>query len=151
MATATASWDARSLGARGYIRPSDLTRVTAELHTFAEARRGGDHIDWPEHVAGVAESVRHSVYSVNLKFDAFTADLKSHFQLYASGQHITRNSYYGGIGEPKAKDKDGNEVLIGGKTVPAGCLGYPIHSSDYGTNYGVTRGLTAVVGGAVHP
>ncbi|WP_455110567.1 TonB-dependent receptor [Porphyromonas sp.] len=139
--------DSRSLGARGYIRPSDLTRVTAELHTFAEARRGGDHIDWPEHVAGVAESVRHSVYSANLKFDAFTADLKSHFQLYASGQHITRNSYYGGIGEPKAKDKDGNEVLVGGKTVPAGRLGYPIHSSDYGTNYGVTRGLTAVVGG----
>ena len=121
--------------------------MTAELHTFSEARRGGDHIDWPEHVAGVAESVRHSVYSANLKFDAFTADLKSHFQLYASGQYITRNSYYGGIGEPKAKDKDGNEVLVGGKTVPAGRLGYPIHSSDYGTNYGVTRGLTAVVGG----
>lgn len=138
--------DSRSFGARGYIRPSDLTRLTAELHTFAEARRGGDHIDWPEHVAGVAESIRHSVYSGSLKFDAYTEDFKNHFQLYASGQHITRNSYYGGIGEVNAKDKEGNEVLIGGRTVPAGRLGFPIHSSDYGTNYGVTRGLTAVAG-----
>lgn len=100
--------DSRALGFRGYLRLTDLSRLTGEVHTFAEARRGGDHIDWPEAVAGVAESIRHSVYSGNIKYDAFSRNYKDHFQLYASAQHITRNSYYGGIGEVAAKDKDGS-------------------------------------------
>lgn len=80
--------DSRSLGFRGYFRPSDYTRLTGEVHTFSEARRGGDHIDWPEQVAGVAESIRHSVYSGNLKFDGYSEDYKHHYQLYTSAQYI---------------------------------------------------------------
>ena len=78
--------DSRALGFRGYLRPTDYTRLTGEVHTFSEARRGGDHIDWPEQVAGVAESIRHSVYSGNLRFDAFSSDYKNHFQFYTSAQ-----------------------------------------------------------------
>ena len=52
--------DSRSLDFRGYLRPTEYTRLTGEVHTFSEARRGGDHIDWPEQVAGVAESIRRS-------------------------------------------------------------------------------------------
>ena len=136
--------DSRALGFRGYLRLTDLSRLTGEVHTFSEARRGGDHIDWPEAVAGVAESIRHSVYSGNIKYDAFSRNYKDHFQLYASAQHITRNSYYGGIGEVAAKDKDGNPIKDG--SIIAGRLGYPIHSSDYGTNFGITRGFTWVAG-----
>lgn len=144
--------DSRSLGFRGYLRPTDYTRLTGEVHTFSEARRGGDHIDWPEQVAGVAESIRHSVYSGNLKFDGYSEDYKHHFQLYGSAQHVTRNSYYGGIGETKLRnkagdkyiDKDGNETTDEGKAVNAGSIGRPIHTSDYGKNFGITRGMTWV-------
>ena len=146
--------DSRSLGFRGYLRPTDYTRLTGEVHTFSEARRGGDHIDWPEQVAGVAESIRHSVYSGNLKFDGYSEDYKHHFQLYGSAQHVTRNSYYGGIGETKLRnkagdkyiDKDGNETTDEGKAVNAGSIGRPIHTSDYGKNFGITRGMTWVGG-----
>ena len=138
--------------------PPDYTRLTGEVHTFSEARRGGDHIDWPEQVAGVAESIRHSVYSGNLKFDGYSEDYKHHFQLYGSAQHVTRNSYYGGIGETKLRnkagdkyiDKDGNETTDEGKAVNAGSIGRPIHTSDYGKNFGITRGMTWV-GGAQSP
>lgn len=139
--------DARALGFRGYIRPSDLTKLTAELHTFSEDRRGGDHIDWPDHIAGVSESTGHSVYSGNLKFDLFSRGYKHHLQLYASGQMIRRRSYYGGIGTPTAKDIDGNAILIGGRTVPSGRVGYPIHPSDFGINNGLSKGCTWVAGG----
>lgn len=139
--------DGRSLGFRGYIRPSDYTKLTGEVHSFSEDRRGGDHIDWPDHVAGVSESTNHSVYSGNLKFDLFSKDYKHHLQLYTSAQYINRKSYYGGIGETTAKDKDGNEILIGGKPVPAGRVGYPISNADFGINNGLSKGFTYVVGG----
>ncbi len=146
--------DSRSLGFRGYFRTSDYTRLTGEVHTFSEARRGGDHIDWPEQVAGVAESIRHSVYSGNLKFDGYSEDYKHHYQLYTSAQHITRNSYYGGIGEPKLRNKAGDKfVNAKGKEIDSeadalgtGTIGRPIHTSDYGKNFGITRGVTWVGG-----
>ncbi len=146
--------DSRSLGFRGYLRPSDYTRLTGEVHTFSEARRGGDHIDWPEQVAGVAESIRHSVYSGNLKFDGYSEDYKHHYQLYTSAQHITRNSYYGGIGEPKLRNKAGDKFVNaqGGEidseadALSTGAIGRPIHTSNYGKNFGITRGLTWVGG-----
>lgn len=138
--------DARALGVRGYIRPSSLSKLTGELHTFTEERRGGDHIDWPDHIAGVSESTGHAVYSGNLKYDLFSEGYKHHLQLYTSAQLIRRRSYYGGIGETIAKDKDGNPILIGGKEVLAGRLGFPIHHSDFGINNGLSKGQTAVVG-----
>ena len=146
--------DSRSLGFRGYFRTSDYTRLTGEVHTFSEARRGGDHIDWPEQVAGVAESIRHSVYSGNLKFDGYSEDYKHHYQLYTSAQHITRNSYYGGIGEPKLRNKAGDkfvnakgeEIDSEADALGTGAIGRPIHTSDYGKNFGITRGLTWVGG-----
>ena len=146
--------DSRSLGFRGYFRPSDYTRLTGEVHTFSEARRGGDHIDWPEQVAGVAESIRHSVYSGNLKFDGYSEDYKHHYQLYTSAQHITRNSYYGGIGEPKLRNKAGDkfvnaqgvEIDSEADALGTGAIGRPIHTSNYGKNFGITRGLTWVGG-----
>lgn len=140
--------DTRALGFRGYLRPSNLTKITAEVHTFGEERRGGDHLDLPEHVAGIAESLRHSVYSGNLKFDLFSASYKHHLQLYASGQLIRRNSYYGGIGEPDAKTKDGKIILdSSGNPIKGGKLGYPIHPSDFGVNNGISHGSTWLVGG----
>ena len=146
--------DSRSLGVRAYVRPSDYTRLTGEVHSFSEARRGGDHIDWPEQVAGVAESIRHSVYSGNLKFDGYSEDYKHHYQLYTSAQHITRNSYYGGIGEPKLRNKAGDkfvnaqgvEIDSEADALATGAIGRPIHTSNYGKNFGITRGLTWVGG-----
>ena len=146
--------DSRSLGVRAYVRPSDYTRLTGEVHSFSEARRGGDHIDWPEQVAGVAESIRHSTYSGNLKFDGYSEDYKHHYQLYTSAQHITRNSYYGGIGEPKLRNKAGDkfvnaqgvEIDSEADALATGAIGRPIHTSNYGKNFGITRGLTWVGG-----
>lgn len=124
--------DARSLGTHLYFRPSDYSRITAEVHGIQEDRRGGDHVDeaWPEHVAAVAEATRHSVYSGNVKYDLRSADTKHHFQAYASSQLVNRKSYYGGIG-----DLEGH-----------GTLGKPIDPSKYGINYGVTKGQTHMGG-----
>lgn len=139
--------DGRALGFRAYVRPSQMTKLTAEIHSFSEDRRGGDHLDWPDHVAGVSESTNHSVYSGNLKYDLFSRDYKKHLQVYGSAQYVNRKSYYGGIGETEAKDKDGNVIrLPNGETVKAGRVGYPIHASDFGINNGLSKGFTWVLG-----
>lgn len=89
-----------------------------------------------------------------MKFDGYSEDYKHHYQLYTSAQHITRNSYYGGIGEPKLRNKAGDKfVNAKGKEIDSeadalgtGAIGRPIHTSDYGKNFGITRGVTWVGG-----
>lgn len=126
--------NARSMGARAYLKTGDYSKLIGEIHTIHEDRRGGDHLNWPDHVAGVSEHVRHSIYSGNLKYDLFSEGYKHHFQAYTSAQDIRRESYYGGIGE----------IEIGGKK--SGTIGVPIPKEEYGDNYGDTHGLT-VMGG----
>ncbi len=122
----------RTLGANLYFRTSDYSRLTAEVHSIQEARRGGDHLEenWPEHVAAVAESTDHSVYSGNIRYSLFSPDSKQHFQAYLSGQLVNRKSYYGGIGDL------GNE----------GTLGNPVPHEKYGDNYGFSKGKTYIGG-----
>ena len=127
--------NSRSLGTRAFLRTTDYTKLTAEFHTIQEFRRGGDHIDWPDHVASISEHVDHSIFSSNAKFDAFSSDYKHHLLTYISGQIVNRKSYYGGIGE--LEDDKGNRL---------GHLGFPIPAEKYGINYGVSKGNTYMGG-----
>ncbi len=127
--------NSRSLGTRAFLRTSDYTKLTGEFHTIQEFRRGGDHIDWPDHVAAISEHVDHSIFSSNLKFDAFSSDYKHHFLTYISGQIVNRKSYYGGIGE--VTDDKGNTL---------GKIGFPIPKDSYGINYGLSKGNTYMGG-----
>lgn len=127
--------NSRSLGTRAFLRTTDYTKLTAEFHTIQEYRRGGDHIDWPDHVASISEHVDHSIFSSNAKFDAFSSDYKHHLLTYISGQIVNRKSYYGGIGE--LQDDKGNTL---------GQLGFPIPAEQYGINYGVSKGNTYMGG-----
>lgn len=124
--------DARSLGMRSFFRTSDYSRLTLEIHGIHEFRRGGDHVEdyWPQHVAGVAEQTDHDIYSGNLKYDLRSKDEKHHFQVYASGQIVNRQSYYGGIGD-----------------VSGYGVGNPVPKNKYGDNYGMSKGRT-YMGGA---
>ena len=127
--------NSRSLGTRAFLRTTDYTKLTAEFHTIQEFRRGGDHIDWPDHVASISEHVDHSIFSSNAKFDAFSSDYKHHLLTYISGQIVNRKSYYGGIGE--LQDDKGNTL---------GQLGFPIPAEQYGINFGVSKGNTYMGG-----
>ncbi len=130
---------ARSLGSRVFFRPTDYTRLSAEVHTIEEYRRGGDHIDLPDHVAMVSEHLDHSIYSGNAKFDLFSHDYKHHWQLYASGQWVNRKSYYGSLKDGATyEDENGKQVI--------GTIGSPVPPSLYGINFGVTQGRTFMGG-----
>ena len=86
---------ARMVGFRGYVRPSDYTKLNIEYHNLNEFRRGGDRFDLPSPMAHISEGGEHDIHSGSLKWDWFSPSGLRHASLFASAQHVNRQSYYG--------------------------------------------------------
>lgn len=86
----------QTIGMRSYIKTSYYTKLTFEYHHLQEHRRGGDMLDRPVHEANIAEQVKHSINTGSAGFDWLSPDEKHHLNVFASAQHIDRESYYGG-------------------------------------------------------
>ena len=83
------------VGLRTYYRTSDHSRLTLEYHHIDEFRRGGDSLHLQPHETQIAEQVKHIINAGGLKFDYFSPNSKHRLGLFASAQHIDRESYYG--------------------------------------------------------
>ena len=92
----------QTLGMRGYVKTGLYSKLTAEYHHLQEYRRGGDNLHLPPHEAMIAEQVRHSINTGSLKYDWFSPDERHRFNVFASLQHINRESYYGAGMDPNA-------------------------------------------------
>lgn len=92
----------QTLGTRSYIRTSNYSKLTFEYHHLQEHRRGGDMLDRPPHEANIAEQTKHSINTGSIKFDFFSPNDKHRLSVFASTQHIDRESYYGGGQDPNA-------------------------------------------------
>lgn len=105
---------ARMVGFRGYLRTSDVTKLSLQYHNIHDFRRGGDLFELPSPMAHISEGGEHDIHSANLKWDWLPASGIRHASLFASLQHIDRQSYYG--------ERDDSE--------------------PFGTAYGYTQDLT---------
>ena len=92
----------QTLGMRGYVKTGLYSKLTAEYHHLQEYRRGGDNLHLPPHEVMIAEQVRHSINTGSLKYDRFSPDERHRFNVFASLQHINRESYYGAGMDPNA-------------------------------------------------
>jgi outer membrane receptor for ferrienterochelin and colicins len=83
-----------TLGARYNQRLSKTAKLTLDFFSINEDRRGGNRFDYPLHQADVAEAVSHKISTAAVVFEQILrkSDLLS---IYASGQGVRRNSYYG--------------------------------------------------------
>ncbi|PKQ62842.1 hypothetical protein BZG02_11650 [Labilibaculum filiforme] len=118
-----------SAGLRAYHRFSDLAKLTLEYHVVDEYRRGGDKLNLKAHEATIAEEVSHRINSGGFAWDQyFNQDRISKLSIYASGQSIDRDSYYGAA---TTLDENGVELVT---PVP-----------DYGA-YGQTDDLAVSAG-----
>lgn len=108
----------QTLGMRGYVKTGVYSKITAEYHHLQEYRRGGDNLHLPPHEAMIAEQVRHSINTGSMKYDWFASDQMQHFSLFASLQHISRESYYGAGMDPNAYGQTkGLTWVVGGQYV----------------------------------
>lgn len=104
----------QTIGVRSYLKTGVYSKLTAEYHHLHEFRRGGDNIDLPPHEAMIAEQVEHGINTGSLRFDWFSPDEHHHLNVFASAQHIARNSYYGAGKDPDAYGKTDNLTWMAG-------------------------------------
>lgn len=86
----------QTVGLRSFLKTGNYSKITLEYHHLQESRRGGDQLNRPVHEARIAEQTQHSINTGGLKFDMYSPDNKHKLGIYASAQHIDRDSYYGG-------------------------------------------------------
>lgn len=86
----------QTIGIRSYIKTGLYSKITAEYHHMSEFRRGGDQLSRPPHETNITEQTQHYINTGSLKYDNFSPDEKQHLSVFASAQHVKRDSYYGG-------------------------------------------------------
>ena len=94
-----------TFGMRAYFRPVHTGRLGLEYHTTNELRRGGNKFSLEPHESDITEQTKHVINSGGLSYDFSWNDYTSKLSLYASAQHIARNSYYGAQRDPNAYGK----------------------------------------------
>lgn len=104
----------QTAGLRGYVKTGIYSKITAEYHHLQEFRRGGDGIDLPPHEVMIAEQTKHGINTGGLKFDWFSPDQRHRLNVFASIQHIDRDSYYGAQKDPNAYGKTSDLTWVGG-------------------------------------
>lgn len=83
-----------TLGTRIYHRFSLRSKLAIDFFTIKEDRDGGNKQDYPLHERDVAEALTHDLKTVAVTFEQFVRDYDL-ISLYASGQFLKRDSYYG--------------------------------------------------------
>ena len=106
--------DGQTLGMRGYVKTGLYSKLTAEYHHLQEFRRGGDNLNLPPHEAMIAEQTKHGINTGGLKFDWFSKNQKHRMNVFASLQHINRESYYGAGKDPNAYGETVDLTWVGG-------------------------------------
>ena len=104
----------QTIGFRSYLKTSLYSKLTAEYHHLQEFRRGGDNIALPPHEAMIAEQTKHGINTGGLRYDWFSKNQKHRLNVFASMQHITRDSYYGAGQDPNAYGQTNDLTWVGG-------------------------------------
>ncbi|MBR6672717.1 MAG: TonB-dependent receptor [Alistipes sp.] len=103
-----------TIGFRGYYKTTAHSKLTAEYHHIKEHRRGGDNIDLPPHMAEIAEQVDHKIDGGSLRWSYFSPNSRHLFDIHASAQAISRDSYYGTGKDPNAYGQTHDITLVAG-------------------------------------
>ncbi|NOZ33684.1 MAG: TonB-dependent receptor [Chlorobi bacterium] len=83
-----------TIGTRLYHRFGIRNKLTVDFFNIKEDRRGGDKFDYPVHEANIAEALNHNLTTGALTYEQFI-NKNDLFSIYASGQRVNRDSYYG--------------------------------------------------------
>lgn len=112
--TEIAQLKTRTVGARAFVRPSDISRLSLEYHNTSEYRRGGDNLDQPPHMAMIAEQADHDIHAVEATFDIWPANRRDHVSVFGAMQNTRRQSYYGSDMDPDAYGRTSDIVVTSG-------------------------------------
>jgi outer membrane receptor for ferrienterochelin and colicins len=83
-----------TLGTRFFHRFGTRNKLSVDLFNIKEKRRGGNDFHKLPHMADITESADHDIMTLALNFDQYFRDYDL-LKIYASGQKINRDTYYG--------------------------------------------------------
>ncbi len=83
-----------TIGTRLFHRFALRNKVTLDFFNIKEKRRGGDAFDQPLHLSGITEAVDHNITTGAVTYEQFLGEANL-LSVYASGQNVQRDSYYG--------------------------------------------------------
>lgn len=112
--TEVAQLKTQTLGARGFFRTSDISKLTVEYHNTHEYRRGGDQQKVTPHMAMIAEQTDHNIHSGEATYDLWLRDHRDHLSVFAATQNTHRQSYYGSDMDPNAYGRTSDVVITAG-------------------------------------
>lgn len=104
----------QTVGARTFLRPSDISRLSFEYHNTHEYRRGGDRLDLEPHMAMITEQTDHNNHAFEATYDIWPNEHRDHVSVYAATQASNRRSYYGSNMDPNAYGRTSDVVATGG-------------------------------------
>ena len=105
-----------TFGMRAFYRPVSSGRFGVEYHTTGELRRGGNRFDMQPHDSDITEQTRHIVNSGGISYDFGWNSYRNKISIFASVQHIDRDSYYGARRDPNAYGKTDDLTWVAGAT-----------------------------------
>ena len=92
-----------TVGANAFLKPTDKSRLSLNLTSIQEYRRGGDRLHLAPQFTDITEELNHDTFIGGLDFEKYNKDDSQKLQLYTSVSHTNRDSYYGGLGGGRTK------------------------------------------------
>jgi outer membrane receptor for ferrienterochelin and colicins len=97
--------NSHSIGASAYLKPTDLSRISLNLNSIHEYRRGGDRLELAPQFTDITEELDHDTFIGGINYELNSPDQTKNLSTYASVSRTNRDSYYGGLGgERTAQD-----------------------------------------------
>lgn len=87
-----------TLGAKAFLNPTELSKISLDLTALKEYRRGGDRLDLAPHLTDITEELDHNTLIGGITYDISNEEMTNNYSIYTSTQHTDRKSYYGGLG-----------------------------------------------------
>lgn len=105
-----------AIGSKAFWKTQNRGKYTAEMHFIRERRRGGNLFDRAPHETDIAEQIVQHVYGSQIAYEGYSANYRTRYAVYASGQQTFRDSYYGGGGNSPDPEERAQALLYYGNT-----------------------------------
>ena len=92
-----------TVGANAYLKPTEKSKISLNLASIQEYRRGGNQLDSAPQFTDITEELNYDTFIGGLDYDSFSKDDTKKFEVYTSVSHTNRDSYYGGLGGARTK------------------------------------------------
>jgi len=87
-----------TVGAKAFLKPTEKSRISVNLNSIQEYRRGGDQLNLAPQFTNITEELDHDTFIGGADYEVYSKDDSGKFQVYTSASYTDRGSYYGGLG-----------------------------------------------------